>query len=107
MFLFSRLMEDIGNEYRMSEDQWITWEAGSFCAARHPVDKRWYRAKILQIIHKSIIEVCYYVPLTKLEGTAYHLVHLAGKYNLVISFPGLASIVRFKCCYGFFDRRFS
>ncbi|OPL20354.1 hypothetical protein AM593_07495, partial [Mytilus galloprovincialis] len=51
------LMEDIGNEYRLSEDQWVTWEVGNFCAARHPDDKRWYRAKILSMPHKSLAEV--------------------------------------------------
>ncbi|XP_071137588.1 RING finger protein 17-like isoform X1 [Mytilus edulis] len=51
------LMEDIGNEYRLSEDQWVTWEVGNFCAARHSDDKRWYRAKILSMPHKSLAEV--------------------------------------------------
>ena len=51
-------MEDMAKEYGTSEPQWVQWEEGAFCAAKYPEDKRWYRAKIINILHKTLIEVC-------------------------------------------------
>lgn len=51
------LMVDMAKEYGTSEPQWVQWEEGAFCAAKYPEDKRWYRAKIINILHKTLIEV--------------------------------------------------
>nr|XP_022292973.1 RING finger protein 17-like isoform X3 [Crassostrea virginica] len=51
------LMEDMEEEYADSEAQWIHWEVGTYCAARHAEDRKWYRARIERIIHKTTAEV--------------------------------------------------
>ena len=50
-------MEDMEEEYADSEAQWIHWEVGTYCAARHPENGKWYRARIERVIHKTTAEV--------------------------------------------------
>ncbi|XP_061195891.1 RING finger protein 17-like isoform X2 [Saccostrea echinata] len=53
----NRIMDNMEEEYHDSEPQWINWDEGTFCAARRPEDRKWYRARIEQVIHKNLVEV--------------------------------------------------
>ncbi|XP_062602019.1 RING finger protein 17-like, partial [Saccostrea cucullata] len=52
-----RIMDNMEEEYRDSEPQWINWDEGTFCAVRRPEDGKWYRARIEQVMNKNVMEV--------------------------------------------------
>ncbi|XP_056016210.1 RING finger protein 17-like isoform X2 [Ostrea edulis] len=53
----NKLMEDMEEEYCDSDPQWISWDEETYCAARRPEDRKWYRARITKIVHKNLVEV--------------------------------------------------
>jgi hypothetical protein len=50
-------MAEMEKEYSESDAQWISWDVETYCAARRPEDRKWYRARITKVIHKNLVEV--------------------------------------------------